>query len=447
MSLKSRQRVLKRKMGEYVNSFTVHGLSRIVSGNKIERTIWTTAVLLAMMCAVYVIQGYIVKYFEHETYVEVTTVTTKRAYYPSVTFCLDKYKEKMDQLYCGKPLFRLDSVKPCTRKNQGCLFPTVKRNTAIWSNGLFNVMIDDSSSSESQFTSHSRSNDICVTWHQNKTLYQTYSGIEIQFLVAEKLFGSFSPEVSITVHEQDVYPDFLVPQLKILPNKTYHLKLVKTESKRLPYPFRSNCVNKTPHQYFTGAYNRRTCLILNHDVDIYKKYGTARDISLQYIPQEIQNNYKTNISVNKFYEEYFKPENSIDWLNEKCPLSCHDVDYEVTAYVSTLTSQLKQAHQFDTKLRISNKTCFPLFFNDEEIARFKQYAVNDEEIVRFKHYAVNIEYQNPEIYRLIEEKELYAWDKMLGELGGFLGLVIGASILSLVEIIVFIAMAILKKLS
>ena len=89
MSLKSRQRVLKRKMGEYVNSFTVHGLSRIVSGNKIERTIWTTAVLLAMMCAVYVIQGYIVKYFEHETYVEVTTVTTKRAYYPSVTFCLD----------------------------------------------------------------------------------------------------------------------------------------------------------------------------------------------------------------------------------------------------------------------------------------------------------------------------------------------------------------------
>ena len=128
-------------------------------------------------------------------------------------------------------------------------------------------------------------------------------------------------------------------------------------------------------------------------------------------------------------------------------MSCHDVDYEVTAYVSTLTSQLEQAHQFDTKLRISNKTCFPLFFNDEEIARFKQYAVNDEEIVRFKHYAVNIEYQNPEIYRLIEEKELYAWDKMLGELGGFLGLVIGASILSLVEIIVFIAMAILKKLS
>ena len=42
-------------------------------------------------------------------------------------------------------------------------------------------------------------------------------------------------------------------------------------------------------------------------------------------------------------------------------------------------------------------------------------------------------------YNTIIEQELYSWEQLLGEAGGFIGLMMGMSVLSLVEIIVFIA--------
>ena len=47
----------------------------------------------------------------------------------------------------------------------------------------------------------------------------------------------------------------------------------------------------------------------------------------------------------------------------------------------------------------------------------------------------------------MQEKEAYSLQNMLAEFGGFLGLMIGASALSLVEICTYLTMAVLKKLS
>ena len=45
----------------------------------------------------------------------------------------------------------------------------------------------------------------------------------------------------------------------------------------------------------------------------------------------------------------------------------------------------------------------------------------------------------------MEEKELYTWDQMACEIGGFIGLVIGMSILSLIEIIVYVCLLVARK--
>ena len=47
--------------------------------------------------------------------------------------------------------------------------------------------------------------------------------------------------------------------------------------------------------------------------------------------------------------------------------------------------------------------------------------------------------------RSIEEKELYSSYQMLCEIGGFVGLVIGASLISCIEVITYIVLVTVKK--
>ena len=60
-------------------------------------------------------------------------------------------------------------------------------------------------------------------------------------------------------------------------------------------------------------------------------------------------------------------------------------------------------------------------------------------------FRVSIQYQNPDSYKIIEEKQLYGWDQILGEIGGLVGLMLGASMISLVEIFTYIVLCILHK--
>ena len=61
-------------------------------------------------------------------------------------------------------------------------------------------------------------------------------------------------------------------------------------------------------------------------------------------------------------------------------------------------------------------------------------------------YNVQIDYLNKDFYYLSEEKELYPWDKMLGEIGGIVGLMMGASALSIVEVLIYVAIASGRKM-
>ena len=53
-------------------------------------------------------------------------------------------------------------------------------------------------------------------------------------------------------------------------------------------------------------------------------------------------------------------------------------------------------------------------------------------------YKIELSYRYVDSYTIIEETPRYTWDQLLSEIGRFLGLVIGASIISLLEILVCI---------
>ena len=45
----------------------------------------------------------------------------------------------------------------------------------------------------------------------------------------------------------------------------------------------------------------------------------------------------------------------------------------------------------------------------------------------FSQLSLSVQFQHPQIYTTIQEKELYSFSELLAEIGGFIGLLIGVS--------------------
>lgn len=73
-------------------------------------------------------------------------------------------------------------------------------------------------------------------------------------------------------------------------------------------------------------------------------------------------------------------------------------------------------------------------------------CVNNRPILP-KHYCntLYVSYLHPESCAIIEEKGLYNFSEMLADIGGFLGLTVGASCLSILELVICIALMVLKR--
>ena len=117
----------------------------------------------------------------------------------------------------------------------------------------------------------------------------------------------------------------------------------------------------------------------------------------------------------------------IDWGNSECPLSCYDVVYEST-------------YSFQSS-RDSNE--LPDGTIENETANLCQRFENN--FTRFEYFHIELAFEYPELFDLLEEKQAYTFENLCAELGGFLGLMIGISTISVVEILAYLSMILVKK--
>ena len=88
-------------------------------------------------------------------------------------------------------------------------------------------------------------------------------------------------------------------------------------------------------------------------------------------------------------------------------------------------NKLKQCPFPCTEMNLATVTTF---------RKLEQPDMKEEQQNSSLFYHLEIQLQNVDSYKIVEEKALYPWDQMACEIGGFLGLVMGASMLSFIEI-------------
>ena len=398
-------------MDEYATSFTVHGVSRIYTGNIIEKVLWSIFVLTVVTGSVIVLSNYAQKHLKYEVIQAFTSQAITRAYYPQVTFCLDNLRYTLVRLHCGVDFEKIVNHTDCENAGLACSVPK-RKIKGIWSNGLFNVRYVgngnkhyyDSSNLDNYLNGHENdAKGICATWHFNKSFYQIlssayYNPFSIELEIAEDLVDRATKAITVIINEQNIASIYQTAQLRIVPEFDYHLQLSKTVTYRKEKPFPSNCAHHTNINGFPGVYNREACLLINNDLEVFKKYGITRDISRHFIRKNIKSKYKKNWhnEVYGFRNAFFEFFNNIDLENSICPLPCHEVKYGSSVTTIPATWRQKPNQYPPEQVEIdegAGKRCFNLR--------------SDNKPIGFLTYRLYLHYQDPHIFTKIEEKELY----------------------------------------
>ena len=374
---------LSKKIEEYATTFTVHGLSRIYIGNATEKCLWTIFVVFALVVNGYVLTKYVTKYQKHEVYQSLSYTSTTQAYYPQITFCL---------------LGREDALKYVKEKTMN-----IPNTHYFWSNNVF-IVSQYSPNDKSLFSdfverpeyviSHKETNDTCITWHNYKKLYQNFFSSENSFILLHlfvpKVYHSINTMV-LTINEQNVSGIHQKSHLLVFGNRWYQLTFSKTVISRKPYPFPSRCTFKTKQHKFPGLYNQQVCKFVENNTKLVQKFPNQ---------------------------------------DKSCPLACDETSFY---FSTTLIEKFKPCYIDIAKLKKGDGS-YPCGNKDNETK------------VEFVRYKFLLSYQHPEVYTTIEEKELYPKIQMIGEIGGFFGLMIGASCLSLLELVICIILVAAKRI-
>lgn len=407
----SKEKLIQKK-NEYIQSFTVHGLTKICTGTKAESVFWLIMLLLGLALSVYVVYRLVSKYLQFEIYTEVSETVTTKNFFPAITFCDYQLLVAAYFSYCGQYI-----AKPYKNPALHCSLSSFKQNI-FTSNTKSKVNISNSSffnitecttwgSKECKNDKYIRMlkklNNVCFTWNYNGDLHDAYSHAFLQFEVKDTKRHSY---IVAMIHDPRVTEFEMTNRVILEPKKHYEFRILKTVFKRLPSPYPSNCTSKKPNDIFPGKYTRFTCLESLGYINAFKTCGDVFDYHREYIPKDLYRKYKRNRSIaeiSKCLKEVGtkKVEASMD-----CPFPCDEIQLLTTS---------------------------------------SSHGMHGKEDGNRTKYRVDIQYHNVDSYKVFEEKVLFSWDQVVSEVGGLLGLVIGASVISVIEILAYFYLCCIQK--
>lgn len=408
---------IETKTTEYINSFTVHGLTRIFTTSKFESLFWLFILICGVILASYIIHGRLSKYYQFDIYTEISSKITNKNNFPTIAFCEANLLVSTFFSYCGQNIGLPHELedKECPYKDASFKERDMNVYKNTWSNGIFNVTScrtwgGKECVSAAYLKPLTQYNQACIAWNYDGNLYDIYGHVEIEFHFVNSKNSPYAPKVYAIPHDPRISEIDLTKKVNLDPAKIYDVRIDKSIVKRLTHPYPSNCTNGKASDIFPGKYSRRACIESHNYINMYKECGDTLDYIRKYIPEEIKKKYgkKHKISQVKQCIIKFSQKETTNVYN--CPFPCESLDISV---LPTFHDHLK-----------------------ETIVKLRNHS-----------YFINVQFEHVDSIKTIEEKELYSWYQMTCEIGGFVGLVIGASLISCIEILACLSLYILRKCS
>lgn len=383
--------------------------------------VWLFFITFGILFASVVIGRLISKYYQFGTYTDVRRIITDRNTLPSLSVCDFQALQQEYYYYCRNSITSgkvNGGSRPCNRT----AFPKDVDHDGVgvdegkWKNLKFEVVYCVSWGSSGgciasrNFTS--RMNGACFTWNYDGTFHDDYGHIELKFkLRTISNDTSSKPSLRTVVvipHDPDITEIDVTKKITIEAGSKYEITVGKTLLVRKAEPY-SKCQTSAGSReldVFPGAYSRRTCIVTYKQMAIFKECGDIFDHMRSFLPKdtilEFEQRNKTVKEVIACIRKNFATVKGPP--KEVCPFPCSEMSLRISPH--SYKQDNAPQDTFDLELQL----------------------------------------ESVDSYTLMEEQPIYSMEQLSAEIGGFLGLVVGASLLSFIEMLICGTLVLLKKL-
>ena len=445
------------KMKEQIGSLTVHGLSNVATAETwYSRFIWFCLCILAASTLAYTFVTSYSKYIGHEIYEKLELRQNQQMAFPAITFCHTDFYNPQLYLQIPPPVFQ-HFPRNCSFTSREHFKNTMNMYAfSIWCK-VFIATFDGKSSAIGEIYPHFFSFPDgftflpnfypCTTLNRNSTLVQNQTGeghgINMILYGVDANYSVFNYEVESPLLErrQGIFlalhdPEQHVPfSDKILAPVGFHTHvfITKNIAKRLPTPYPSGCVQGGPDKgsMFPGKNTLNMCYMSCVHKSLYSICGGFLSDMMVFL-EPTEYNKTRNISYNTLLRCMNRELTSIDLNSCNCKPHCFEETYSFTTNRYPWPSK----RQISTLSKMVNKL---------EGVENRTLNLSD---LRDRLAKVSISYETfKEVVHI--EAPLYDFLSVASDVGGQMGLFLGASIISLIEIlsllIVYITRKIFKK--
>ena len=436
----------KAELSEDIGSLTIHGVSRINSAEtKAARIIWLLLWVSALLFLIYMAAAVTIKYLKYEVYTKVDIQTKDNIALPAMTFCHTNFYQA--ELYKNNPAPVFQKLPPnCSYWNRSDFKNHMNYHFFLYACRIFLGSYKGPSSAMSltmpsyfKFPTHwSLTPHIypCFTLNRDSKLVQLTEGengglhMMIYFEEIPKVFQYPTREILVdkrqglfvAIHDpKQGYPG--EEGILLSPGYHTHINIKKKTIRRLQSPYPSHCRRDDEprkESIFPGRNTLQNCLTSCFWVDLYEKCPAVIIEMRAFMPKEKYPGL-ANYSDPNFWHCVKKAVAQVKQAKCDCRQTCEQEVYET----KTNRNPWPQAFQASSLLPIIRAS---------SVKPKNNYTVDE---IRARMIKLSISYEN-KAETTQEEKKLYTLSSVISDLGGQMGLFLGASLLSLAEILALI---------
>eukprot|EP00794_Sanderia_malayensis_P009292 gene9292-10273_t len=419
---------------ELISSMTIHGFPAILSSCNVKsKLFWFFTSFAALVGLVILVTLRLQEYKSYKVYTNVESSVKQEMPFPAVTFC----NSYIRFLY-NSPTMRNTSLqnKKCTDQDKNKDFDNA---CTLFLSGLRNAIRFDYNDQPDFPASFSRPKTWvpCFTLKNDVKFKQKTpaGGLQMFLYLNTSDTTEYSQELQLHTKLRNgleiliqneasalffPYPDFVLQG-----GTSVDIALKKIEYRRKPSPY-SNCVSSHPEvERMFGKYSEDNCIALCYFKQCLEVCNDLMPF-VRYLFPKMSFDHSTEKS-RPCAENFFAFQFNMEAC--KCNAPCFEVVYEKTIH----TMQWPQGNQLQ-QLKDA--------IRQSPINQSFQHLTEED----FKKNFIRLQIKFPRsIIHLMEEEALYSAGSFVSEIGGLMGLFLGASLISLVEVF-FVIMAFIRNI-
>ena len=259
----------------YIDNLTIHGATKILTGTIPERIFWALVTTIVMGYFFYSARLLMIKFMDYESIMNNEVVKFEQLRYPSITVC------DVISFMCSSLQYKNSSLLCNTERNRTLhkMIDEFEGSVECQKSGAYT-----NKSCAQRYTLHHPG---CITINPEQSITQSNPGRNrlVRYRVKPNGQGLY-----LFFHNSDEVPSFLHRfHHKIIANGVYDVTVTRTDFKRLPAPYRSNC-SPPPLKSSIFPYSRSLCYQTCVARNMLYTFGTVGDNWWHYLPASMHKN-------------------------------------------------------------------------------------------------------------------------------------------------------------